>query len=106
MVERRAAGNVPRQPSKGEVALPPFDRRFQLDYPAVDDPGIRFRQSGPSEKAPAPPAEMSQATTSVILVPVDPETLRIAMARSGPTDAADLVEHALRQFAQRSDPSV
>jgi hypothetical protein len=41
------------------------------------------------------------ATPDVVLVPARGETLALAMARSQVTDAAELVEIALRQFAAR-----
>jgi hypothetical protein len=92
--DRRAAGKTPRPASKGAAALPPFDRRFQLDYPAIDDPGLRFRQS-------ASPADSNGEAADIILVPVSQNTIALAMARGGVTDAAELVEAALKHYAAR-----
>ncbi len=89
--------------AKGEVALPPFDRRFQLGYPVADDPGMVFHPLAP----PAPAARASpvedgiDAAPDVVLVPVRGETLALAMARSQVADAPELVELALRHFAAR-----
>ncbi len=89
--------------AKGEVALPPFDRRFQVGYPVADDPGIVFHPFAPLAPAASasPVEEVIDATPDVVLVPVSGETLALAMARSQVTDAAELVEIALRHFAAR-----
>ncbi len=74
--------------------MPPFDRRFQLDYPVVDDPGFRFRQ-------PKAPAESNEGADELIMVPVSRATMALAMAHSGVTEAAELVETALKHYAAR-----
>jgi hypothetical protein len=92
--DRRATEKTPGPASKGAAALPRYDRRFQLDYPVVDDPGLRFRQA-------TAPADISDDADDLVMVPVSRATLALAMAHSGVTKAAELVETALRHYAAR-----
>ncbi len=94
MPDRRATEKTPGPASKGAAALPRYDRRFQLDFPVVDDPGLRFRQ-------PAAPAQTNDAADDLIMVPVSRATMALAMAHSGVTEAAELVEAALKHYAAR-----
>jgi len=101
-VDRRAS--VPDAAEAAKVP-PASDRRFELGIPmkkAQDVP------QPPSQRALAGPDALEKqdsAPADVVLVPVINETLESAMARTGVTDAGELVEIALQQLAAPANSS-
>jgi hypothetical protein len=89
-------------PSGADAAKvsPSLDRRFQLGLPVKMEQDVVLR---PSPRALAGPASKkgNGAPDGIVLVPVIHETLTLAMACTGVTDAGELVELALQQLAAR-----
>lgn len=100
VVDRRAP--VPQGAEAAKAAPPSFDRRFQLGLPVKKLQGGASRASPRALAGPAASKTDDAAGSGIVLVPVIHETLASAMARTGVTDAGELVEIALQQLAIRA----